>query len=178
MNCPKPKWVFPNAKGVLVPCGKCPACLSNKRNEWSFRLMEEVKRSTSAAFITLTYHPKFVPDSGVSKRHVQLFLKRLRKNQKNGKKIRYYFVAEYGSKTGRPHYHSILFNAEGGEEAIRKAWMLKDSEIGLIHYGKVTEASIRYVTKYVIQKSDLIFEKKKTVRSDVAWLWLGCPLLD
>lgn len=136
---------------MLVPCGNCLVCLSNKRVDWSFRLSQEYKRSQGAAFITLTYHPKFLPDYGLSKRHVQLFLKRLRKNS-DAKKIRYYFVGEYGSKTGRPHYHALLFNSEGLETAIRKAWRYKDQEIGIVHIGQVSEASIKYVTKYVVQR--------------------------
>lgn len=157
MNCPNPKWVAPGGKPLLVPCGKCVACLHNKRQEWSFRLLQEWKRSVTAAFITLTYHPKFVPDSGVSKRHLQLFIKRLRKNEENvlqrKSSLRYYAVGEYGSHTARPHYHIILFGQETGDETIRKSWRIGDQEIGIVHIGKVTEASIRYTTKYVIQRS-------------------------
>lgn len=38
-----------------VPCGKCPSCLSNKRQSWAFRIEQELKSSCSAHFITLTY---------------------------------------------------------------------------------------------------------------------------
>lgn len=114
--------------------------------------MEEYKRSSSAAFITLTYHPKFVPDKGVVKRHFQLFMKRLRK--KSGKRLRYYAVGEYGSKTGRPHYHAIIFNFQGDEKFLSSIWSTSRGEpFGIVHIGKVNEASIRYTTKYCIQSS-------------------------
>lgn len=114
--------------------------------------MQEWKRSESSAFITLTYSAKFVPDCGVVKKHFQLFMKRLRK--KSGLKLRYYAVGEYGSKLGRPHYHAIIFNFQGDEKFLQSCWSSPRTHepFGLVHIGKVTEASIRYTTKYVIQR--------------------------
>lgn len=160
MNCPAPIEVWPDNRKRIVPCGKCLACLSNKRSDWSYRLMQEYKHSRSAVFVTLTYHPKFVPDTGVSKRHVQLFMKRLRK--RSGGKLRYYLVAEYGSKTGRPHYHMLLFNIDIKDESyVRGAWCSRSGEpFGIVHLGKVTQASIRYCTKYVIQRGSPVDGRK------------------
>lgn len=60
-------------------------------------------------FATLSYDDEHLPqDLSVSKREVQLFMKRLRKN--NDRDIRYFAVGEYGSQTMRPHYHLVLFN--------------------------------------------------------------------
>lgn len=158
MNCPYPKYVWPNEVEQLVPCGKCVVCLQNKRNDWSFRLEQEQRRSTTSAFVTLTYSEKYVPENGVSKRHLQLFLKRLRKDVG---KFRYYAVAEYGSRTNRPHYHLIIFtNGEFKESVVRKAWSTRTGEcFGICHIGQVTGASIRYATKYVIQRSGSRSEK-------------------
>lgn len=116
--------------------------------------MEEYKRSKSAAFITLTYHPKYVPDQGVDKKHFQKFMKRLRK--KSGDRLRYYAVGEYGSKTNRPHYHAIIFNYYGNENFLQSVW-----PFGIVHIGKVTEASIRYTTKYIIQRFDVPSKQNK-----------------
>lgn len=152
MRCPNPNFVWPAGKVIAVPCGKCLGCLSNKRNDWSFRLMQEYKVSRSAYFVTLTYSDRFVPRCGVVKRHLQLYLKRLRKLSP---RLRYYAVGEYGSKTGRPHYHAIIFNSQ--EDFIRENWSLLDRKtgrrvaIGICHIGRVTEASVSYVLKYVVQ---------------------------
>lgn len=136
---------------ILVPCGKCIPCLTNKRADWTFRLQEEHKVSKSAHFVTLTYDEKHLRTSrSLCKRDVQLYLKRLRKKDETTR-IRYYAVGEYGSKSGRPHYHILLFNS--CEEHIRSSWTdSKCVSIGMVHVGKVAAASIAYVTKYMIQK--------------------------
>lgn len=155
MRCPNPNFVWPNGRVIAVPCGKCLACLSNKRHDWAARLMQEYKVSDSAVFITLTYSERFLPENGVVKRHLQLYLKRLRKVTP---RLRYYAVGEYGSTTLRPHYHAILFNAQ--EKDIRDCWSLLDKKtgqkvpIGIVHVGTCTEASVAYVLKYVVQSKD------------------------
>lgn len=57
---------------VTVPCGVCGSCLSNRRNEWSFRIQQEWKYAKSAWFITFTYSdrelPLVDPDTGEFKR--------------------------------------------------------------------------------------------------------------
>lgn len=136
-------------ESIGVPCGKCPACYARRASQWSFRLLQEEKVSSSALFVTLTYDTLHVPitDKGymsLSKRDLQLFFKRLRKISVN--KIKYYAVGEYGGKTMRPHYHIILFNATFVD--VEKSW-----HMGKPHYGTVTGASIGYTLKYISKKS-------------------------
>lgn len=156
-----------------VPCGKCPACKARRASAWSFRLMQEDKRSTNAQFITLTYSTNTVPitKSGfmvLNKRHLQLFFKRLRRSHEvrvqnpdwisysatpriprykwiypeGQRPIKYYAVGEYGTDSFRPHYHIILFNHR--TELVSPAWNL-----GHVHYGTVSEASVGYTLKYI-----------------------------
>lgn len=130
---------------ISVPCGKCPQCLARRISGWSFRLMQEDKISESSYFVTLTYEPKTVPITkagymSLSKRHLQLFFKRLRKNNSN--KLKYYAVGEYGTQGMRPHYHMLLFNAVPG--SILPAW-----QQGHIDIGTVTCASVGYTLKYM-----------------------------
>lgn len=136
--------VFRNSKRDLVPCGKCFFCLQRKRADWSFRLLQELKTATSACFLTLTYDDSSVPATGLCKRDLQLFFKRLRKF--NSGKIRYYAVGEYGTLTERPHYHSIVFNYDRTID-FSKIWCK-----GHTFAGSVSAASIHYVTKYVINR--------------------------
>ena len=98
-----------------VPCGKCVLCREHKAQEWVTRAMCETQTSSSYAyFVTLTYNDLHCPANGVRKRAVQLFMKRLRINISRyvGEvvNIRFYCCSEYGSKSGRPHYHAILWN--------------------------------------------------------------------
>lgn len=170
MKCMSPKLIYPHRSiewcdshdenPVSVPCGKCIPCLVAKRQEWSFRLEQEFKYSHGALFVTLTYDWKHLPVGGnLQKRDVQLFLKRLRKKDGTNA-IRYYCVGEYGSVSGRPHYHILLFG--GNESQVRASWVdSKKVAIGIIHCGAVTSASIAYCTKYVIQKNDGYGEKEK-----------------
>lgn len=156
---------------ITVPCGKCHDCLSKRRREWSFRLEQELKVSTSALFLTLTYNDENIPltregECTLKKVDVQLFFKRLRANltrgyssittdgkvskiASNSSQIRYYAVGEYGSNTERPHYHIILFNLPPDYEVITKSWTL-----GNVFYGDVETASISYVAKYVMKTKD------------------------
>lgn len=111
------------------PCGRCPACLARRASGWSFRLMQEDKRSVSSYFITLTYDTDSVPITKngfmeLSMDDVQKFYKRLRKQHASVYEhsdtdasmfrpaIKYYTVGEYGGRFKRPHYHAILFNAD------------------------------------------------------------------
>lgn len=161
MKCIAPKLIWPHRSvewcdsheesPVSVPCGKCIPCLVAKRQEWSFRLEQEFKYSHGAVFVTLTYDEKHCPTNrSVDKKHVQDFLKRLRKKD-GSNSIRYYCVGEYGSRGGRPHYHLLLFG--GCETHVRSSWTdSKGMPIGIVHIGSVTAASVAYVTKYIIQK--------------------------
>lgn len=122
----------------------------NRRIEWSFRLKEELNHAHSATFVTLTYSDENLPWGGhaptLSKRDIQLFIKRLRKENdiKWKHQLRYYAVGEYGTQTRRPHYHVLLFNCESTlYTKIEQIWGL-----GRVDLGEVSDASIHYVTKY------------------------------
>lgn len=165
MNCYQLNWVSTPKGSRQVPCGKCLACLTNKRNDWAFRLEQEYKSSKGAAFITLTYHPKYCPD-GLNKKHVQDYMKRLRKNY--GEKLRYYLVGEYGTKTSRPHYHIILFYYDDLrlDKFITNAWRIKNrttrkfESLGIVDIRNVNYARIMYCTKYVIQRGNPMRDKR------------------
>lgn len=141
-------------KFLKVPCGKCTACLSNKRRQWCFRLENEVANSTSAYFITLTYNEQNCPEY-VNKKHCQDFLKRFRKRV-DFRGLRYFLVSEYGETFGRPHYHLLLFNYPHTMEHLRRdlaaTWQMCDKE--MFEYGDVvapvSPAAINYCCKYCL----------------------------
>lgn len=154
-----------NSDGVtFVPCGKCNFCLERKRSDWSFRLKQEHKVCFSSYFLTLTYDDKHLPlsDAGlptVVRRDLQLFTKRLRfaNAEVCDWPLRYYSVSEYGTRTLRPHYHSIMFNVDRRIlTRLDKLW-----PEGHVHVGDVTPASIHYVTKYVINRTQEVYEGRE-----------------
>lgn len=147
---------------IDVPCGRCNFCLQNRRKEWSFRLQKELRHHTSAFFLTLTYDDGSLPFvevdqvgtfASLCKEDFQLFMKRLRKAQAKqfpDKKIKYYAVGEYGTQYLRPHYHAIVFSLDRKLlPQLPAIWKL-----GFVKVGTVTNDSIDYVTKYVINKQD------------------------
>lgn len=154
---------------ITVPCGKCGACITNKRQDWAIRLQLESKYQVSAYFITLTYSDKNltyadIPDENgeiqttiptLVKKDVQDFMKRLRKGLKE--KIRYFAVGEYGEVTWRPHYHLLLFGLAHTGLHLHKLLLDKWNK-GLIDIGNVTPASIMYCTGYIVQKADFTSE--------------------
>lgn len=95
---------------IELPCGQCIACRMRRASDWALRVMQESTLWDSNCFITLTYARDCLPAGGsLEHRDFQLFMKRLRKQQK-GKTIRFYMCGEYGPLNGRPHYHACIFN--------------------------------------------------------------------
>ncbi len=94
--------------GKYVRCGKCLDCQTSLAKEWALRLCEETKSHKDYFMLTLTYNDGNLPSDGnVSKRDVQLFLKRFRKSIKH--EVRYFACGEYGDDYSRPHYHLIIW---------------------------------------------------------------------
>lgn len=167
--------------GLAVPCGKCPNCAKRYASGWSFRLLTEEKYSDTAYFLTMTYSTNNVDLSPngfktLNKDHLRAFWKALRK--KNTKKLKYYAVGEYGSKTNRPHYHAILFNADlstmvgnAPAHALKTGLIPMDGKTeldspiwkhGYVTVGRVNELSIGYALKYMLKK----LTRKKHYRDD------------
>lgn len=153
-------------KTDIVPCGKCVECKKRRRNQWGFRLSQEMAVSQSVCFMTLTYAEEPLSFNGhatLRKSDLQRFFKRLRKI--NSRPIKYYAVGEYGSRYKRPHYHIILFNLDdfwlprshkfakevwqGGE------WLLEQNSgtPGMVDIAGISMASIFYVVNYVLKST-------------------------
>lgn len=93
-------------KWQTVGCGQCVECLDKYSTEWAVRCTLEASLHKENCMITLTYAQE--PREGVSRRDLQLFMKRLRKAIYPAT-VRFFACGEYGSLKGRPHYHVILF---------------------------------------------------------------------
>jgi len=125
--------------------------------------MHEKQMHEASSFLTLTYDDEHLPANGsLSKRELQLFMKRLRKADGDGG-IRFYACGEYGSTLFRPHYHILLFNRDfsdkrfvknsgSGEPLFRSDAVSRIWEGGEHWLGSVTPESCAYVARYVLKK--------------------------
>lgn len=107
--------------GFEFPCGQCTVCRLRSQRTWIARVLLEQALHRDSCFLTLTYDDEHYPlDGSVSKRHIQLFLKKLRLHFPP-ESIRYVAVGEYGLKTWRAHYHLALFGTSNSQ-LIQRTW--------------------------------------------------------
>lgn len=124
--------------------------------------MHEASLYEENCFVTLTYDEEHVPPlGGLDRAAFPKFMKRLRKAIAP-RKVRFFHAGEYGSRTGRPHYHACLFGYDfpdkrewtrrGGfpvwrSEALERLW-----SVGLSELGSVSFESAAYVARYIMKK--------------------------
>lgn len=170
MQCFNPRKIYRRQgdedSALIVPCGHCAFCRSQRQTQWAARLLCESDTHESACFVTLTYNNDNLPeDNGLHKDELQRFFKRLRwylskDYRTKDRKIKYFACGEYGSKyfTNRPHYHMIIFglkpprncrNIQPDEDAdfILDAW-----DKGFVTVEPVSWETCRYVVKYLFKQ--------------------------
>lgn len=142
-----------------VPCGKCAACLSNRRTAWVSRLSYELFHSSNSHFFTLTFDDDHLVYDIKERKPVALldFVSKFMENvksklfRKQKNPLKYFVVSEYGPKTQRPHFHMLLFNLPLSVDlrTIENLWYH-----GNIKVDTINGARIGYVTKYCLSKID------------------------
>ena len=144
---------------VRLPCGRCMGCKLERARQWAMRCMHEASLYDKNCFLTLTYADNKLPsDRSVNRRHVQLFLKRLRRAYPKAV-IRYFGCGEYGERLGRPHYHLCVFGFDfpdkllhtisGGHKLYRSASLEALWGFGHCLIGDLTFESAGYVARNV-----------------------------
>lgn len=150
---------------IDVPCGKCPACLIRYRDGWKWRLSQEYKSyGYQGLFSTFTYSDENVPIFDVQgfpiqvlrKSDLQSFLKSIRNkvdyhNKSSNDDIcsyKYFAVGEYGSRTFRPHYHSLIFTNK--LDYFRE--LLSTWDLGLFEIKDIIPEHLQYVCKYTLKQ--------------------------
>lgn len=109
---------YPHYRYKQITCGQCIECRLNYSKEWALRLVCESRFATNCLFLTLTYDDDHLPlnkygASTLVPQHLKKFNKDLNEYCRyhyGHTGIRYYGVGEYGSETGRSHYHELVFN--------------------------------------------------------------------
>lgn len=152
-----------DAKEIKIPCRQCLSCRLNRSSEWQTRLTHEGKHHDRKIFLTLTYDDENLPQFGsLETRHLQLFIKRLRKAIAPIK-IRYYACGEYGDTTRRAHYHAIIFGWEPTDGRLHSVGSSGDPlyvsklisrlwTFGHHLYSPANEATFGYVARYSVKK--------------------------
>lgn len=150
---------------MLVPCGKCPACLHRRQNEWAYRLMlEDVYSPTPTYFGTLTYEDSNleINDKGLPTLNpstLSSFLKRTRQKlfRDYGCTVRWFACGEYGDTFLRPHYHFMLYDCTAPfnelQAIIEQMW-----PNGFVTLSYITPQRAKYVAKYTIKQLTDTFE--------------------
>lgn len=146
-------------QGISVPCGQCMSCRILRREEWVLRLQHEMLQWQSSMFVTLTYDEGHLPDNSTLVRSdLTRFFKRLRRRLPADRPIKYFAAGEYGSQSGRPHYHCIIFGLDYlslvDRAIVADSWQLCDWQaLGRRPYGDVNAQSMRYVVSYLEDKT-------------------------
>lgn len=151
---------------VTVPCGVCFGCRMLYARGWQMRCMHEAQLHLLNCVVTLTYRDERV---SLCKRDIQLFMKRVRKFIEP-ERVSYFISGEYGERTGRPHYHGILFGMDFLDKRIWKQgqggsqqWVSPKLDelwgLGYATIGAVTPASAAYIAGYVAKKVKQRFEE-------------------
>ena len=153
---------------VDIPCGRCVFCRLKNSFSKSVRIVHELDSWSSSSFLTLTYEDDNIPltDAGVptltrgQSGDLTKFFKRLRKHLR--RPLKYFSCAEYGERTARPHYHSVLYGADFMDDRVllsNQQYPLYRSDLlnsiwghGNCVIGSVTWESASYVASYVLKK--------------------------
>lgn len=149
-----------DAHPLSLPCGNCLGCRMAAARAWALRCQLELSDHRSATFTTLTYDDDHLPVT-LSKRHLQLWLKRFRKKMAPTGPVRFFASGEYGELNNRPHYHAILYgaNADRDRNLIQDTWAQ-----GHTKTVDATPATIAYVAGYTAKK---IGFKRKAAQEQV-----------
>lgn len=170
-------WSYPHGRNsaldegqvLHIPCGQCVGCRLEKSRVWAARCVCEAQMHEHNSFLTLTYDDEHLVSQSLIKKHLQDFMKRLRRNLEydfgdSAPKLRFFSCGEYGSKHLRPHFHVLLFGFDFSDDRqpfqrtkhgnilyisnrLSKLW-----PFGFHTIGELTFESCAYTARYVMKK--------------------------
>lgn len=178
----------------IIPCNKCIGCRLEYSKDWATKGIFEAEQWKDNWFLTITYDDEHLPEAapainektgeemppnpGGTLKPADLtnFLKKLRtfyERKYNHQGIRFMACGEYGSTSGRSHYHAICFNLpilpekmkfheyNGNYEAL---WRVPELEEiwgkGMIVAAEVNWNTCAYVARYITKKVGMPADKE------------------
>ena len=191
----KKDWELTTGKKLLlhyvsyqqIPCGHCMSCRLKYSKQWATRCILEAESWEENWFITLTYNEEnhYIPDEITDKYghtwindgswngclkpdDLKKFNKDLREYYRthyNHIGIRFYACGEYGSETGRDHFHEIMFNMPISIKDLKFYKTTSDGNVlytcpiiekiwgkGFVTIGHMNWSTAAYVARYVTKK--------------------------
>ena len=144
---------------LLLPCGCCLGCKQDHKRQYGLRCWLESSNYRHNCMVTLTYSDKFLVKKPC-KNHLQDFIKTCRNH---GIQFRYFGCGERGTKSGRSHYHLIMFgywpddarfefNSEQGYPVYSSKFLSKIWPYGIVNISEVAPGTCGYVAGYVDKK--------------------------
>lgn len=178
----KPGWSSDDVQ--IIRCGVCQDCRLAYARDWAIRCSLEASRHEHNYFVTLTYDDNFLPtsldgyfdldgeiyESTLVRRDIQLFIKSLREWERlhGNDHIKVFYCGEYGGRTGRPHFHLIVFGAseipdltfsfKRGDYSYYKSvtyerfWSYKGFLRGFVDITEASFDTIAYTARYCMKK--------------------------
>lgn len=156
-----------DGRWLSVPCNKCFACQSNRRKEWQFRCKAELQHSICSYTVTYTYDEQHIPrlepfiiDDPMTCKEPRKFyyhpyrlkdLQDFHKILRHEYSFRFFGVAEYGGKFGRPHFHVIYFFDYPVTKFIFERSVRKWPHGVQITVDVTNDRCIGYTTKYCVK---------------------------
>lgn len=158
-------------ESIELPCGKCKSCQLAHARRWALRMMLELKShdEKQSWFITLTYDNEHIEEccqgeAGVyslNMKHVQDFMKRLRKDFDN--KLVFFACGEYGPASLRPHYHMVIYDlplndllfrskSKTGSPILESHYLARKWGKGFVTVQPICIEACAYVARYVTKK--------------------------
>lgn len=138
MFCEHPKGIF--------SCGHCRACMLVRINEkMIISVFAAAEYRKKGQFLTLTYRDDTRPD-GLQHSDFSSFMKNLRRRD-GTPDVKFFVAGEYGEKSGREHFHVLVYNHRYPIELIRSVW-----DKGFVSDGTLTPKSMKYVSGYVSKR--------------------------
>lgn len=149
MACKTPITINTKAGPIQVGCKQCLNCRIYRQSVLAMKCEFEHLVWQKGFFVTLTY--KDAPEKG-DYSDMDRYLRRLRDRERyhnpEQHMIRYLACGEYGSKSGRFHYHALIWNltCPNPQDLLTELW-----QHGFAYIKPIQKGAIRYVSRYTLK---------------------------